>query len=129
MLLVDRSPRTARVAVGGSSVVGPEWPFFCASSLPRPYAKKQPVDWVKISASLAHECAHTWPTALHLLLLTASTLPAPCSKEEGSRARQKLNPHGSYTGAMSYEQSQPVPICESSHSIDCSSRKLLCSPC
>jgi len=31
MLLVDPSPRTARVAVGGSSVVGPEWPFFCAS--------------------------------------------------------------------------------------------------
>ena len=28
---------------------------------------------------------------------------------------------------MSYEQSQPVPICEFSHSIDCSSRKLLCS--
>jgi hypothetical protein len=33
VLLVDRSPRTARVRVGVSSVVGPEWPFFTPLAL------------------------------------------------------------------------------------------------
>ncbi|EFQ96624.1 hypothetical protein PTT_00197 [Pyrenophora teres f. teres 0-1] len=33
MLLVDRSPRTARAGVGGSSVVGPEWPLSCVLRL------------------------------------------------------------------------------------------------
>jgi hypothetical protein len=33
VLLVDRSPRTAREGVGVSSVVGPEWPFFTPLAL------------------------------------------------------------------------------------------------
>jgi len=59
--------------------------------------------------SQERERARSWAAAA----TAASSHPPPCSKEEGSRAGQKLNPHGSYTGAMSYEQSQPVPICES----------------